>query len=38
VLEIGTGTGYNAGLLCHRLGHGQGASVASRASFSPQAP
>lgn len=27
VLEIGTGTGYNAGLLCARLGHGQVASV-----------
>jgi len=27
VLEIGTGTGYNVGLLCHRLGHGQVASV-----------
>lgn len=27
VLEIGTGTGYNAGLLCHRLGHDQVASV-----------
>lgn len=27
VLEIGTGTGYNAGLLCHRLGDRQVASV-----------
>ncbi|MGH3521100.1 MAG: ATP-grasp peptide maturase system methyltransferase [Haloechinothrix sp.] len=26
-LEVGTGTGYNAGLLCHRLGDSQVASV-----------
>ena len=27
VLEIGTGTGYNAGLLCHRLGSAQVSTV-----------
>ncbi|MFD2467043.1 methyltransferase domain-containing protein [Amycolatopsis silviterrae] len=27
VLEIGTGTGYNAGLLCHRCGSGQVSTV-----------
>ncbi len=27
VLEIGTGTGWNAGLLAHRLGGGQVVSV-----------
>lgn len=33
VLEIGTGTGYNAALLCHRLGAGQVSTVDIDASL-----
>lgn len=37
VLEIGTGTGYNAGLLCHRLGDSQVASVDVESAFVAEA-